>query len=111
MGIAHIQLGKVQDGRNYLTAALALDPSNKSALLNLALLFETLKEFPDAQRLYEKLAGLNEVEGNVGIARLAEKSGRLEDARRTYREMLTRGNLDEGTRKLAAERITILEKR
>jgi Tfp pilus assembly protein PilF len=111
MGIAHIQLGKVQDGRHYLTAALALDPSNKSALLNLALLFETLKEFADAQRLYEKLAELNDVEGYVGIARLAEKSGRLEDARRIYREMLARGNLDEGTRKLAAERITILEKR
>jgi hypothetical protein len=109
LGISSIQLDRTDEGKGYLLKALALEPSNTYALLNLALLYERLKDYDEARRLYSRLHELREIRGVLGTARVAEKMGKPDDARRTYREILAMDGVDAGTKRLASERLAALE--
>jgi predicted Zn-dependent protease len=111
LGIASIQLGNVDEGSACLAKAVSLEPANKHALLNLALLYERQKDYDEARRIYARLSGLRDVRGHLGIARVAEKAGRTDDARRAYREVLAMDGIDEANKKLATERLAALEGR
>lgn len=111
LGISSIQLGNVEDGNSSLLKALSLEPTNRYALLNLALLCERQNNYDDAKRMYLKLSELRDVQGQLGLARVAERSGKFEDAKQAYREALVMDGIDSGDKKLASERLTVLENR
>ncbi|MBA4416502.1 MAG: hypothetical protein C0392_01120 [Syntrophus sp. (in: bacteria)] len=111
LGISYLKSGRITEGKNTLLKALTLEPSNNYVLLNLAIFFEKEKDFNEAQKLYGKLKELDNIQGNLGIARLAEKSGKGEEAKRIYRDMLTKGGIDIKTRNLVMDRLAVLENR
>ncbi|MBF0558688.1 MAG: tetratricopeptide repeat protein [Nitrospirae bacterium] len=110
MGIASIKLNDTKEGEKYLSKALALDSSNRNALINLALLHEKTAEYDKAYSLYYKMAELGDIRGYFGLARIAEKKGSNPDAARIYREILSMNNLDPALRKMADDRLSQLEK-
>lgn len=104
-GIASIKLNNTADGEKFLARALTLEPSNRNALLNLALLKEKTREYDNAYSSYYRLAQLGDIQGYLGLARVAEKKGKKQDAARIYREILSMNNIDPQIKKLADERI------
>lgn len=109
LGIACIGLNDNAEGGNYLSRALSVDPSNRHALLNLAILHERLGDFEKAYGLYLQLAEMRDVQGYLGIARISEKKGRKSDAAGYYREILSIADLEPKIRRLANDRLMILE--
>jgi hypothetical protein len=111
LGIAMAQSGRSTEGKTFLSKALALEPSNGYALLNLGILFEKGKDFAEAEKVYGKLTRLGNAQGDFGSARLAENSGKNEDAKRIYRRILAMSSIDSATRELAMTRLGALESR
>lgn len=111
MGIASFKLNNTADGEKYLAKALSLDPSNRYALINLALIHEKVSEYDKAYPLYYKLAGLGDIRGYFGLARIQEKKGKIQEAARIYREILSMNNLDPALKKSADEKLSQLEQR
>ncbi len=105
VGIASIKLNNAADGKKYLARALALDPSNKNTLLNLAILHEQTGDYEKAYSSFYKLAQSGDVQGYLGLARVEERKGNSAEAARIYRELLSMNNIDRKTRELATERI------
>ncbi len=110
MGIASIKLNNEADGERYLTRALTLEPSNRNALLNLAILHEKTLEYDKSYSGFYKLAQMGDIRGYLGLARVAEKKGKKQDAARIYREILSMNNIDPQIKKLADERLSLLGK-
>ena len=108
MGIASIKLNNEADGERYLIRALTLEPSNRNALLNLAILHEKTMEYDKAYSDFYKLAQMRDIRGYLGLARVAEKKGKKQDAARIYREILSMNNIDPQIKKLADERLSLL---
>ena len=109
MGIASVKIDHAADGERYLARALTLEPSNRSALLNLALLHEKTMEYDKAYSNFYKLAQMGDVQGYLGLARIAEKKGKKPDAARIYREILSMNNIDPQIKRLAGERLSQME--
>lgn len=109
LGIAQIKSGDKATGEGCLTRALTIEPYNRQALLNLALLQERERELAGARDSFGRLAALGDVQGNLGMARVAEAEGKKTLAARAYREASAR-ELDAKTRKMVNERIVLLEK-
>jgi predicted negative regulator of RcsB-dependent stress response len=109
MGIASIKMDNTEEGKKYLARALTLNPSNRSALLNLALLQEKTAEYDNAYSSFYRLAELGDIQGYLGLARVAEKKGKNSDAARIYREILSINNIDPHIKKLAGERLLQVE--
>ncbi|MBF0505617.1 MAG: tetratricopeptide repeat protein [Nitrospirae bacterium] len=109
VGIASIKLNNAEDGKKYLTRALALDPSNKNSLLNLAILNEQNGDYEKAYSSFYKLAQSGDIQGYLGLARVEEKKGNSANAERIYREILSMNGLDPRSRKLASERLSQIE--
>lgn len=108
-GIASVRLGDPVEGKNLLLKALSADASNRQALVNLALLHESLQDLHEAEKLYGRLAEMRDAAGYLGIARLAEKAGKTADARQAYARILAMDHAEAEARKLAAERLSTLE--
>jgi tetratricopeptide (TPR) repeat protein len=111
IGISFVQTGNNDKGKAYLLKAVSLEPSNKIVLLNLALLYEKDKEYEEAHKLYSRLYQMEDLRGYMGIARIAENTDRIHDAKRVYREILTLKNVDAKTKKIVSERLSNLENR
>ncbi|MCC6346314.1 MAG: tetratricopeptide repeat protein, partial [Nitrospirales bacterium] len=82
--------------------------SNRFALLNLALLHEKAKEYDKASRSFTRLLETGDLQGYLGMARIAEKKGQRAEALRLYREILSLNDLDTKTRKMINERLQAL---
>jgi len=108
LGIAQIKVGETATGEGSFAKALAIEPQNRKALLNLALLQERSRNFENARDTFGRLASLGDVQGNLGMARIAEAEGKKPLAARAYRDASAR-ELDVKTRKLVNERIVLLE--
>jgi tetratricopeptide (TPR) repeat protein len=111
LGISLAQSGKMAEGRDYLLKARSLDASNRNASLNLALLYEKIADYGEAQKLYLMLCETEDVQGCFGAARVTESMGERDEARKTYRKILALGNADSKAKKLASERLSFLESR
>ncbi|BCB97117.1 hypothetical protein JZK55_20390 [Dissulfurispira thermophila] len=109
IGIAYIRLDNSSEGEAYLLKALSIEPSNKYALLNLGLLYEKKGDNEKAYAYFSKLSEIGNIQGHLGIARIAEKQGKKSDAVRIYREILSMNNIDTKTRKLVNDRLLQLE--
>lgn len=108
LGIAQIKSGDKAAGEECLARALAVEPYNRQALLNLALLQERDHELAKSRDSFSRLAALGDVQGNLGLARVAEAEGEKPLAVRAYREASAK-DLDARTRKMVNERIVMLE--
>jgi Tfp pilus assembly protein PilF len=109
LGIASVRLGKAEEGKAALFKAVLLQPSNTQALMNLAVLLEGRADYEEARHYYSRLAAAKDSQGYIGIARVAEKQGKQEEARKAYREILATDSLSGEIKKLATERLAILE--
>jgi tetratricopeptide (TPR) repeat protein len=105
IGIAYIRLNNPSEGEACLSKALSIEPSNSFALLNLGLLYEKRGDNDRAYSYFSKLSEMGNIQGYLGIARIAEKQGRSSDAVRIYREVLSMNNIDPKTRKLVNDRL------
>lgn len=110
LGIAYIRLGNTTEGEGYLSKALSIEPSNNYALLNLGILYEKRGDNEKAYSYFSKLSEMGNLEGYLGIARIAEKQGRISEAVRIYKDMLSKNNIDPRIRKFANERLLQLGK-
>lgn len=108
-GIASFKLDNAAEGEGYLTKALTLEPLNRNALLNLALMHEKAGEYDKAYSFFYKSAELKDIQGYVGLARVEERRGNKAAAARIYREILAMNNIGNEIRKMATEKLSYLE--
>ncbi|MBM4272558.1 MAG: tetratricopeptide repeat protein, partial [Deltaproteobacteria bacterium] len=85
MGIAYSQMGKHRESEANLQRAFSIDPSNRFVLLNLGILYEKKEDFDRAQEYFLILTGQGDPQGYLGLARIAERQGRIADAVNYYR--------------------------
>ena len=111
LGIANIQLGNTTEGEMYLVKAKSLEPSNKTVLFNLGLLYEKLTNFQEALNAFQRLADMKATEGFVGMARVFEKQGKKPEAEKIYRDILWMDNVDPTTKQFASERLIAMGNR
>ena len=111
LGIAYVQNGNMTDGETYLTRARTIEPMNKAVLLNLALLYERLPNYQESLAHFQKLSGMKDIQGYLGMARVLEKQGKHLEAERIYRNVLSMDDADPQTRQFANERILAISNR
>lgn len=109
-GIASIKLGNTTEGESLFFRALGIEPSNRHALLNLGLVHEKRGEYDKANSYFLKLSEMGDVQGYMGMARIAEKQGKSGDAIRIYRDIASMSGIDPRVRKLANERLLQIER-
>lgn len=108
LGLARISLGRETEGEDSLLRAREIEPTHPHVLLNLALLYERRKILDKAAPLFRGLAERGNSQGYLGLARIAEKQGRMGDAEALYREILNIDAMDMEAKKLAAERLSLI---
>jgi len=109
-GIAHVSKGNLTEGEVFLTRAVALDPSNRVALFNLAVLCEKQGNYDRAFENYYKLSQMRDVEGCLGAARILERQGRDLESARFYREVLAIDTANPSARQYANQKLTQLSR-
>jgi tetratricopeptide (TPR) repeat protein len=105
LGIAYAMLGNFAESESYLTKALSIEPSNVHALLNFAILHERRGDNDKAYSFFYKLSQMGNIQGYLGIARIAEKQGKLQDAVKIYREIMSMNGIEPGIKKFVDERL------
>jgi tetratricopeptide (TPR) repeat protein len=108
LSIANIQLGNMAEGELYLVKAKSLEASNKAVLFNLGLLYEKIAKYAEALPLFQRLADMHEIQGNLGMARILEKQGKRTEAEKIYKEILRKDNADPVIKQMANERIKMI---
>jgi Tfp pilus assembly protein PilF len=104
-GIAQVSLGNFSEGEGFLTRATTIEPSNKPAIFNLAVLCEKQGAYDRAYENYFKLSQMGDVDGCLGAARILERQGRNAEAARFYREILTIEGAAPSIRQFAHQRL------
>lgn len=107
-GISHVSLGSLSEGEDFLAKAVTLDPLNKVALYNLAVLCEKQGNNDRAFENYLKLSQMRDVDGCLGAARILERQGRDSETARFYREILSIETASPSIRQFASQRLTRL---
>jgi len=107
-GIAHVSLGNLSEGEGFLARVATLDPSNKVALFNLAVLCEKQGNYDKAFENYYKLSQMRDVDGYLGAARILERQGRNSETARFYREILAIETASSSVRQFANQRLSQL---
>ena len=108
LGIAYIKLDNLAEGEGYILRALSIEPSNNYALLNLGLLHERRGKNFIAHDYFLRLSGAGNIQGYLGMARIAEREGRFSDAVVLYRKILRMRNTAPQIRQQANERLSLL---
>ncbi|MBI5328942.1 MAG: tetratricopeptide repeat protein [Deltaproteobacteria bacterium] len=109
LGIAHIKLQNFTKGTEYLLNALSIEPSNRFAIFNTALLYENISNYDNAAEQFRMLYNMGDVDGYLGLGRVAERKGRISDAIKFYKEVLSLNEVDPKIKLFANERIRLLE--
>ncbi|MDK9719124.1 MAG: tetratricopeptide repeat protein [Trichlorobacter sp.] len=109
-GIAQGKLGNENGARSMLGRAVAVDPVNRSALYNLALVQERSALLDDALNSYRRLSDIGDAHGMLGMARIRERRGENQDALRLYREVTALPDAGQRVREAARERISVLDR-
>ena len=73
LGIVHARNGNSSEAERALLRAISLDDQNRSALFNIAVLYENEGSYDRALGYYQRLQTLGESEGIRGIKRLENK--------------------------------------
>lgn len=93
----------------HLLKAISLEPSNRHAVFNIALLYEKMDEYGKAGISFERLSQLGDIQGYLGLARIAEREGRISDAIRFYREIMSMADVEPRLKRFVNERLVMLE--
>ncbi|MBF0327982.1 MAG: tetratricopeptide repeat protein [Nitrospirae bacterium] len=109
LGLVHIRTNKHAEGEAYLTKAVKIEPLNKMALLNLGIFHELKDNYESAANYFAEVSRLGDQQGYLGLARVAEKQGKVSEAIRAYKEFLSLPDIDIKGRRMAGERIVKLE--
>ncbi len=109
LGIAYIKSGNLTAGEGYLLKVLSLQPSNKHVLFNIALMYEKIGQFDRASESYQRLSKMKDVQGYLGLARIAEKQNRISDAIIIYRELVSMKGIDPQVKRMAHDRAYMLQ--
>lgn len=107
-GIGYAKTGNDQEAEKYLRRALELDHLNRSALFNLGVLYEKEGRFEDSLEMYEGLVGAGDYDSSVHMARILERTGKTDEARNIYREILNSGMASETVKAEARSRLGTL---
>jgi len=111
LGVAHTKLGDITAAGEYLKSASILEPDNQSIIFNLAIFYEKQKDYDTASEYYTKLIHLGSVEGFLGLARVYEKKGSIEEALKIYKRIYSLDSIDDKTRILVDQRVNILNEK
>lgn len=109
-GIAQVKLGNESGARTMFSRAVAVEPTNRQALFNLALSQERSKALGDALTSYRRLADTGDVQGLSGMARIRERQGETAEALRLYREVTALPEAGQQLKETARERIAVLDR-
>jgi len=110
IGISYGCLGKHSESESYFQKALVIEPTNHHALLNLGLLYEKQGAFDNAERQFRKLAEGENIQGYLGLARIAEKQKKVDEAIRFYRMAISMENIDPQTFSIINDRLILLSR-
>lgn len=108
-GIASIRLGNESGAKTMFRKALEVDPLNRKALYNLALLQERENSLDDASATYKRLKEIGDSSGYLGLGRIYERKGMKSEALRVYRDLLGLSETGQNAGDLARTRISALE--
>ena len=109
LAVAHMKLKNYIKGKEYLLAALSAEPFNKIAIFNTALLYENIGDYDNAGEQFRILYNMGDIQGYLGLGRTAERQGRVSDAIRVYKEVISINDVDPKIKMLANERVRLLE--
>jgi Flp pilus assembly protein TadD len=90
--IGHSSKGHTQKALRLFTYASALDPSNRSLVINLGILHERAGNLDAAQATYRQLAAADDPLALQGMARIYERKGNRIEAVRAYRQIMALPN-------------------
>jgi len=111
LGVAYTKHGDIAAAEGYLKRAFTLEPDNKSVILNLAIFYEKQKDNDTASKHYTKLIHLGDIGGYLGLARVYEKEGRIEEGLKIYKSIYSLDSIDDKTRIMVNQRVNILNER
>ena len=88
--------------------AKSIEPSNKTVLFNLGLLYEKTSNYRESLVAFQRLADMKDTAGYLGVARILEKQGNRVEAEKKYKEILSMDNIDLSAKQLAGERLQVI---
>lgn len=91
--IGYSSKGNTQKALRYFTYASALDPSNRSLVINMGILHERAGNLDDALATYSRLADDGDPLALHGMARVYERKGNKSEAVRAYRRIIAQPNV------------------
>lgn len=109
LGIALYMSKNIAESEKYFQKALAIEPRNRYALLNLGVLYEGQGAFEKALECFNRLTAQGNMNGYIGIARIAEKRGNMEEAIDAYKKLVALESVDNETKQFATEKLMLLE--
>ena len=86
--IGYSNKGNLRKAVRLFTSASAIDPSNRSVILNLGILHERSGNLDEAQATYRQLANAGDPMALEGMGRIYERKGNKSEAARAYRQIL-----------------------
>jgi tetratricopeptide (TPR) repeat protein len=86
--ISYSSMGNTNKAVRLFSTASALDPGNRSLVINLGILHERAGNLDDAQATYRQLAETADPLALQGMARVYERKGNLLEAARAYRQIM-----------------------
>jgi Tfp pilus assembly protein PilF len=86
--ISYSSMGNTNKAVRLFSTASALDPGNRSLVINLGILHERAGNLDDAQATYRQLAESGDPLALQGMARVYERKGNLLEAVRAYRQIM-----------------------
>lgn len=107
LGVAYARLEDTTQAETYLKRAFMIEPDNKTVILNLAILYERMGDYPRASEYFMRLTGLGDVTGSLGLARVYERQGKMEEALGIYKNIYPELK-DTETKKMVGQRINLI---
>jgi Flp pilus assembly protein TadD len=107
-GICYAQTGNVPEAEKYLKGAMELDRFNRVALFNLGVLYEKEGRFEESFEMYKGLVSTGDYDSSIHMARILERTGKTDEARSIYREIINSGMASETAKTGARRRLGTL---
>ena len=107
--IGYSSKGNIRKAVRLFTSASAIDPGNRSLVINLGILHERSGNLEEAQATYRPLANAGDPQALEGLGRIYERKGNKGEAVRTYRQILRTASASPALRKEVKVRLERLE--